>query len=96
MYNTKIIFSGDCIEIYKVNNYVIRERKKSEGAKIIDRMIKTDSKRIKDDASVSIYNSNWDEYFDSIDIPKKVYKYALDMTEKEIKQAVEGMFHNLK
>ena len=28
-------------------------------------------------------------------INTKVYKYALDMTEKEIKQAVEGMYHNL-
>ena len=26
---------------------------------------------------------------------EKVYKYALNMTEKEIKQAVEGMYHNL-
>ena len=25
----------------------------------------------------------------------KAYKYALDMTEKELKQAVEGMYHNL-
>ena len=25
----------------------------------------------------------------------KVYKYAMDMTEKELKQAVEGMYHNL-
>ena len=26
---------------------------------------------------------------------KKAYKYAMDMTEKEIHQAVEGMYHNL-
>ena len=25
----------------------------------------------------------------------KAYQYALDMTEKELKQAVEGMYHNL-
>ena len=25
----------------------------------------------------------------------KVYKYALDMTTKELNQAVEGMYHNL-
>lgn len=51
MYNTKIIFSGDCIEIYKVNNYVIREDKKTEGSKRIDRILKAgseNSKRIKD------------------------------------------------
>ena len=55
MYNTKIISSGDYIEIYKVNNYVIKESKKSEGSKIIDRMLKTDSnksKRIKDDDGI--------------------------------------------
>ena len=28
-------------------------------------------------------------------IHQKSYKYAMDMTIKEIKQAVEGMFHNL-
>ena len=55
MYNTKIIFSGDCIEIYKVNNYVIREDKKTEGSKRIDRILKAgseNSKRIKDDAGI--------------------------------------------
>ena len=26
----------------------------------------------------------------------KAYQYALDMTEKETRQAVEGMYHNLK
>lgn len=26
---------------------------------------------------------------------EKVYKYAMDMTQKELKQAVEGMYHNL-
>ena len=27
---------------------------------------------------------------------EKAYKYAMDMTEKEVHQAVEGMYHNLK
>ena len=36
-----------------------------------------------------------DEYPDYDDY-KDVYKYALDMTEKEVHQAVEGMYHNLK
>lgn len=26
---------------------------------------------------------------------EKAYKYAIEMTEKECKQAAEGMFHNL-
>lgn len=26
---------------------------------------------------------------------EKAYKYAMDMTERETKQAVEGMYHNL-
>ena len=25
----------------------------------------------------------------------KVYEYAMDMTERELKQAVEGLYHNL-
>lgn len=29
------------------------------------------------------------------DLLKRVYKYALDMTERETYQAVEGMYHNL-
>ena len=28
-------------------------------------------------------------------VPSEAYKYALDMTERETKQAVEGMYHNL-
>ena len=35
-----------------------------------------------------------DEYPDCDDY-KDVYKYAFDMTEKEVHQAVEGMYHNL-
>ncbi len=27
---------------------------------------------------------------------QEVFKYAMDMTEKEVYQAVEGMYHNLK
>ena len=30
------------------------------------------------------------------DIYKQIYKYAMDMTERELQQAVEGMYHNLK
>jgi len=33
-----------------------------------------------------------DSYFVT---PSEVYKYAIDMTEKEVYQAVEGMYHNL-
>lgn len=29
-------------------------------------------------------------------LDEKVYKYALDMTIKEVHQAAEGLFHNLK
>ena len=32
---------------------------------------------------------------DEYKIYDKAYKYAMDMTEKELKQAVEGMYHNL-
>lgn len=33
--------------------------------------------------------------FDEYKINKKVYRYAMDMTEKEVYQAVEGLYHNL-
>ena len=33
-----------------------------------------------------------DEHFKA---KEKVYKYAMDMTERELRQAVEGMYHNL-
>ena len=42
MYNLKIIKSGKRIEIYKINNYVIDQGEKHEGAKIIERIIKSD------------------------------------------------------
>lgn len=34
-----------------------------------------------------------DDYFKAV---PNVYRYAMDMTEREAKQAVEGMYHNLK
>ena len=37
---------------------------------------------------IPIYNEKYLRY-------TKVYKYAMDMTERELKQAVEGMYHNL-
>ena len=50
-------------------------------------------------------NSNWDfnldyniadeKYWNDEGKHTKAYKYALDMTEKETRQAVEGMYHNL-
>lgn len=38
---------------------------------------------------ISIDAKGWKEY-------PKVYQYAIDMTEREAKQAVEGMYHNLE
>ena len=29
-------------------------------------------------------------------IANRAYQYAIDMTQKELQQAVEGMYHNLK
>ena len=40
------------------------------------------------------YLSIQDSWYAS-DVYEKVYQYALDMTKKEIEQAVEGMYHNL-
>lgn len=51
---------------------------------------------IKKNCSVSIENPDWSNYFgNNFFISKKVYDYAAVMTEKEVYQAVEGMYHNL-
>lgn len=51
---------------------------------------------IKKDCSVSIESPDWSNYFgNNFFISKKVYDYATVMTEKEVYQAVEGMYHNL-
>ena len=53
-------------------------------------------KNIKENADVSIENCDWSNYFiEEFCIPNEVYRYAIDMTEKEVYQAVEGLYHNL-
>lgn len=53
-------------------------------------------KEIKENHDVGIENSDWSQYFtEDFYIPKDVYDYALNMTEKEVYQAVEGLYHNL-
>ena len=44
---------------------------------------------LKDAANQSIGDSEWAAYNES------AYQYAIDLTEKELMQAVEGMYHNL-
>lgn len=39
MYNLRIIRSGDRVEIYRINNYVINESKKDEGHALIDKLL---------------------------------------------------------
>lgn len=46
------------------------------------------------DDIVDIVNSSIEDYRYK-NVPEKVYQYAIDMTEREIYQAVEGMYHNL-
>ena len=53
-------------------------------------------KEIGENADVSIENCDWSNYFtEEFCIPNEVYKYAIDMTERECAQASEGLFHNL-
>ena len=47
MYNLKIIRSGRRVEIYKINNYVVKQGEKHEGTKIIEGIIKGDKPREK-------------------------------------------------
>lgn len=53
-------------------------------------------KDIKENADISIENCDWSNYFtEEFCIPNEVYRYAIDMTKKEVYQAVEAMYHNL-
>lgn len=56
--------------------------------------------KIPEDHYLNVFTNNCDntmpindDFYKSI---PKVYKYAFEMTERETKQAVEGMYHNLK
>ena len=51
---------------------------------------------IRENCDVGIENSDWSNYFtEEFYIPQEAYRYAIDMTEKEVYQAVEGLYHNL-
>lgn len=53
-------------------------------------------REIRENCDVGIENSDWSNYFiEDFYIPQEVYDYAMDMTEKEAYQAVEGLYHNL-
>lgn len=47
MYNLKIIKSGNRLEIYKVNNYIINQSKIDEGYKIIDKLLEQEQQQDK-------------------------------------------------
>ena len=55
--------------------------------------LKNDTDKCKDLTKEFIRNTSIDDSFWKEN--EDVYKYALEMTEKETKQAVEGMYHNL-
>lgn len=53
-------------------------------------------REIRENCDVGIENSDWSNYFtEDFCIPQEVFSYAIDMTEKEVYQAVEGLYHNL-
>ena len=58
----------------------------NNGLKYIEDM--TDAEVFINPQDVSIDNESYKEY-------PRAYKYAMDLTEKELMQAVEGMYHNL-
>ena len=59
----------------------------NDGLKYIAFWPVTEDQYVKEDLPITEYSSE-DDY-------KDIYRYALDMTEKELKQAVEAMYHNL-
>lgn len=50
MYNLKIIRSGRRVEIYKINNYLIKQGENHEGTKIIEGIIKGDKPKNKNES----------------------------------------------
>ena len=50
---------------------------------------------IHEDPNIEVAKMSIEDKWYGKDIHKKAYQYALDMTEKETRQAVEGMYHNL-
>lgn len=53
-------------------------------------------REIRENCDVGIENSDWSNYFiEDFYIPQEVYDYAMDMTEKEVYQVAEGLYHNL-
>ncbi len=53
-------------------------------------------REIIENCDVGIENCDWSNYFtEDFYIPQEVYSYTIDMTEKEVYQAVEGLYHNL-
>ena len=65
----------------------------STGLKDINRYYMTNSSKQITLNNGAVYRDNFP--FKFYDTCPKAYQYALDMTEKEIRQAVEGMYHNL-
>lgn len=63
MYNLKIIKSGNRIEIYKINNHVIKQGKKHEGTKIIEGLLggrdsqELNGKQSKKDRKITLNNA---------------------------------------
>ncbi len=45
MYNLKIVRSGDKLEVYKINNYIIKQGSKDEGYKMLDKLISDDEEK---------------------------------------------------
>ena len=65
----------------------------STGLKDINRYYMTNSSKQITLNNGAVYRDNFP--FEFYDTCPKAYQYALDMIEKEIRQAVEGMYHNL-
>ena len=63
----------------------------SDGCKYIGHLDENNISKVVEYAKNNMLSIE-DEYFKE---DNEIYQYAYDMTEKEVKQAIEGMFHNL-
>lgn len=77
---------------YKHMNHGLKYMGKASDYKMFESRLED----LKNNCDVSIENCDWSNYCsEDFYVPQDVYDYAIEMTEKEVHQAVEGMYHNL-
>lgn len=111
MYNLKIIKSGDRIEIYKINGYVINEGKKDRGHKIIEDLLNKYSGEVVKEQELQPKQSKKDRRRTLTDARNNIIRliksnpdmntfitltFAEQQNYKESKKSLKGLFDKLR